>query len=347
MYRRYVLKRIAYGLMMYVVMIFIYSSLFNGSADVTMRSQIDEQVAQESTRLHGFTEAQLKTIVAQRKADKYSQYHLDEPLASRIFWRSLRTLAFDFGNSTTIKASNGDRLVTLIIMEALPRTIILFTTEVVLTTLIGVAMGLYAARKPNGLLDRSVSVITMITNGLPGWWLSMLAIMAFSYAIPIFPSGGLHINPAPAGLAGLADFLWHLSLPLLSLVLLSIWGTAYLTRNIVLTNLQEDYVMAARARGIRESKVLFGHTLRSAMPAIMTLAILGLFSSIAGNIIVEGIFGWPVIGNLYFIAVEQNDVPVLMGTLAIETLFNMVGFILLDLVYGLLDPRIKAGGRAS
>jgi peptide/nickel transport system permease protein len=82
------------------------------------------------------------------------------------------------------------------------------------------------------------------------------------------------------------------------------------------------------------------------MPAIMTLAVLGLFASVAGNIIVEGIFGWPGIGNLYFIAVQQNDVPVLMATLAIETLVNMLGFVLLDLIYGFLDPRIRIGGRA-
>ena len=174
----------------------------------------------------------------------------------------------------------------------------------------------------------------------------MLMIMFFSYALPIFPSGGMQSNPAPAGFAAVLDFLWHLSLPLVTLVFLGVWGTAYLIRNIVLSNLQEDYVMAARARGISEGRVLFGHTLRSAMPAIMTLAVLGLFSSIAGNIIVEGIFGWPGIGNLYFIAVQQNDVPVLMGTLAIETFLNMIAFVLLDLVYGLLDPRIKVGGRA-
>jgi peptide/nickel transport system permease protein len=135
-------------------------------------------------------------------------------------------------------------------------------------------------------------------------------------------------------------------LPLLTLVILGVWSTAYLTRNIVLSNLQEDYVMAARARGVPEGIVLFGHTLRSSMPAIMTIAILGLFSSIAGNIIVEGIFGWPGLGNLYFVAVQTNDVPVLMGTLAIETLVNMLGFVILDLVYGLLDPRVKVGGKA-
>ena len=346
MYRKFVLRRIGYGILMYIGMIFIFSALFNSVADETMRSQIDEQVAQEATKLRNLNEDQLKATIESRRASKIKQFHLNEPLPSRIFWRSVRTLTFDYGNSTIIKASNGDRLALSIILEALPRTIVLFTTEVILVTIFGVILGLYAARKPNGLFDRTNSMITMITNGLPAWWLAMIAIMAFSYAIPIFPPGGMHSNPVPTGIAGLIDYLWHLALPLLTLVLLGVWGTAYLVRNIVLSNLQEDFVMAARARGIPERKVLFGHTLRTSMPAIMTMAILGLFGSIAGNIIVEGIFGWPGIGNLYFIAVQQNDVPILMATLSIETLLNMVGFVILDIIYGLLDPRIKVGGKA-
>jgi len=348
MYRKFVVKRALYGILMYAVMILVYSALFNSVADRTMRAQIGEQVAQEMTRYRNLDGAQRATLYEERIRMRYDQYHLNDPIVGRILYRAYRTLLFDYGNSTAIKAANGDREVIKIILEALPRTIFLFTTEVLLVTVVGVAMGLYAARKPNGALDRATSMITMITNGLPSWWLGMLMIMTFAYAIPIFPSGGMHSNPAPAaGLASLVDYLWHISLPLITLVVFGVWGTAYLVRNIVMANLQEDYVMAARARGIPERKVLFGHTLRSAMPAIMTLAVLGLFSSIAGNIIVEGIFGWPGIGNLYFVAVQVNDVPVLMGTLAIETLVNMVGFVVLDIIYGLLDPRIKVGGKAA
>jgi peptide/nickel transport system permease protein len=346
MFRRYILKRILYGILMYVVMVFVYSALFNNVADRTLRAQIDEQVQQEARRQTNLTPEKLRNFMEQRRVSKENQYHLNDPLVSRIFWQAVRTLEFDYGNATTMKAANGDRKVIAIVLEAVPRTLILFTTEVLLTTLLGVALGLYMAQRPNGALDRFSSAVTMITNGLPSWWLGLIFIMTFSYAIPLFPSGGLHINPAPHGWAGALDFLWHLSLPLLTLLLLTVWGTGYLTRNIVLSNLQEDYVMAARARGVAERRVLFGHTLRTALPAIMTLAVLGLFSSIAGNIIVEGVFGWPGIGNLYFIAVQQNDVPILMATLAIQTLFNMVGFVLLDLIYGLLDPRIKVGGRA-
>jgi peptide/nickel transport system permease protein len=346
MYRRYVVRRAVYGILMYVVMIFTYSALFNKVAEETVRAQIEEQLAQEGVKHRNVTPEKLQSIIAEQRAIRMHQHHLDRSYVFRVFWRSIDTLGFDFGNSSLMKAPDGDRSVLAIIGDALPRTIVLFTSEVALVTVLGVMLGLYAARKPSGLLDRSISMITMVTNGLPAWWLGMLMIMFFSYAVPIFPSGGLQSNPAPAGFAAVLDFLWHLSLPLATLVFLGVWGTAYLIRNIVLSNLQEDYVMAARARGIPEGRILFGHTLRTAMPAIMTLAILGLFSSIAGNIIVEGIFGWPGIGNLYFIAVQQNDVPVLMGTLAIETFINMLGFVLLDLIYGLLDPRIKAGGRA-
>ena len=147
-----------------------------------MRAQIDEQVAQEASRLQNLDEAQLKAAIESRRAEKLRQYHLDESLPGRVFWRGIGTLGFDFGNSTIIKASDGDRLVITIILEALPRTIVLFTSEVVLVTILGVILGLYAARKPNGLFDRTISLITMITNGLPAWWLAMIAIMAFSYA---------------------------------------------------------------------------------------------------------------------------------------------------------------------
>jgi len=345
MFRAYVLKRILYGILMYVLMVFVYSTLFNNVADRTLRAQIDEQLSQDARLQRNVTEAQLRQFLEQRRQARLRQYHLDEPLPARIFWRAVRTLQLDFGNATTMKAASGDRLVTAILLEAFPRTVVLFTTEVALTTMLGVALGLALARRPNGALDRLSSALTMISTGLPSWWLGLIMIMAFSYGIPLFPSGGLHVNPAPRGWAGVLDFCWHLSLPLITLVLLTVWGIAYLTRNIVLGSLQEDYVMAARARGVAERRVLFGHTLRTSLPAILTIAILGLVSSVAGNIIVEGVFGWPGLGNLYFVAVQQNDVPILTATLAIQTMFNVAAFILLDVVYGLLDPRIKVGSR--
>jgi peptide/nickel transport system permease protein len=346
MYRRFLLRRSIYGLLMYAVMVFTYSAIFNKVAEETVRAQIEEQIAQTGMQYKNISAERLQAVRESARETLIHQHHLDQSYAVRVFWRAWDGLSFNFGDSMLMRAPNGDRSVLAIIGEALPRTILLFTTEVILVVALGLVLGLYAARKPGGLLDRTISTATMVTNGLPSWWLGMLMIMAFSYALPVFPSGGLHSNPTPSGIMSLIDLLWHLSLPLLTLVFLGVWSSAYLIRNIVLSSLQEDYVMAARARGVPERRVLFGHCLRTSMPAILTLAVLSLFSSIAGNIIVEGVFGWPGIGNLYFVAVQQSDIPVLMGALSIETFINMVGFVLLDLVYGLLDPRIKAGGAA-
>lgn len=346
MYRNYVLKRVAYGVLMFVVMIFTYSALFNTVTDQTMRSQIEEQIVQEMIRYKNMDPDQLQTLKAERRNEKIRQYRLDKPVVERIFFRGLEALTFNFGQSTIMRSARGDRSVAAIVAERIPRTLMLFLTQVIIVLVLGVMLGLLCARKPNGVLDRATSTITMITNGLPSWWLGMLMIMAFVYAIPIFPTPGFQSIPAPEGILGVLDIIWHMLLPIFTLVLLGVWGVGYLVRNIVLGNLQEDYVMAARARGIPEHRVIFGHTLRSSMPAILTLAVLSLFSSISGNIIVEGIFSWPGIGNLYFEAVSQNDVPVLMGTLSIQTLVNMIGFVSLDIVYGLVDPRIKVGGKA-
>ena len=175
----------------------------------------------------------------------------------------------------------------------------------------------------------------------------MLMIMAFAYFFKFFPSGGLHSTPPPDGTwANMIDVLHHLVLPVITLVVIGFWGRAFLTRNIVLSTLQEDYIMSARARGIPERKVLYGHALRSAAPPIVTMGMLALIISVSGNIIFEGIFNWPGMGNLYWISVQQNDIPVLMGTLSLTIGLYITGLAILDLIYGFLDPRIKVGGKA-
>lgn len=104
--------------------------------------------------------------------------------------------------------------------------------------------------------------------------------------------------------------------------------------------------MSARARGISEQKVLFGHTLRAAAPPIVTMAVLGLLGSLFGAIVFEGIFSWPGMGSLYWQSVQQNDIPVLMGNLSMTTGIYIIGLAFLDLIYGFLDPRVKVGGKA-
>lgn len=345
MYSRYALKRISYMMITFIIIIFIYSALFNAVMDKTLKSQIQEQVKGEIMSLTNMSSKQIETYRRNRIKSLRKRYHLDEPVISRIFWRGIDILTLKWGKSTIITSSAGSRKVTNIIAEVVPRTILLFTVAALVDILIGVGLGIKKAQKPGEFLDQSTSIMTMIVQGLPSWWLAMIMIMIFVYAIPIFPSGGLHSIPPPQGVAYYLDLLHHLALPVLTLVIIGFWGRAYLTRNIVLGTLQEDYIISARARGLPEGKVLYGHALRSAAPPIATMGVMSLLISLQGSLIYEGIFSWPGMGNLYWVAVQQNDIPVLLGLLAVTTALYLGGLVFLDLIYGFLDPRIKVGDK--
>jgi len=348
LYGRYVVKRIIYAIITYAVIIFIFSALFNTFMETTIRSQIAERIQGEffARDFTGYSAEDISKLKEQRKEELYRRYHLYDPLPLRIFWRAYDTLTFNFGKSTNITSSSGERDVRIIVGEAIPKTALLFTVASFINVLIGIFLGIKKAQKPGKLLDQSTSISTMVVYGMPSWWLAMMLIMFFVYTISIFPSGGILSTPPPEGFKYYLDILYHMALPVLTLVLLRSWGGAYLIRNIVLGTLQEDYIMSARARGIPENRVLYGHTLRSAAPPIVTMSVMNLLISFSGAIIFEGIFSWPGMGNLYWIALQQSDIPVLMGNLAVTTLLYMSGLVLLDLIYGFLDPRIKVGGKA-
>lgn len=346
MYKWYALKRILRGVFMFALIMFIMSLLFNQVSEQTQRTQIFEQVKMESMRLRDVKPEALEAWRATKTDQLIKLYRLDRPLMERVLFRAVNTITFNLGESTVIKSSKGDKRVAIILLEALPKTLILFTSAAVIQMLIGVTLGLKKAQKPGKRLDRTTSFITMIVFGMPTWWLAMMLILLFVYVFKLFPSGGVNSIPTPEGIMFVLDRLWHMALPMITLILLGFWGLSFVVRNIVLSVLQEDYIMSARARGIPENKVLFGHTMRSAAPPLVTIIILSLLGSISGAIIFEGIFSWPGLGNLYWVAVQQNDIPVLMGDLAMTTGLYQGGLVFLDLIYGFLDPRIKVGGKA-
>ncbi|MDH7483935.1 MAG: ABC transporter permease [Spirochaetales bacterium] len=347
MYKWYALRRIVKGIVMFCLLILTYSVLFNTVAENTLKGQIEEQVRMESQSKKNMLPEQLRNFQEERRKQLYSLYRLDKSWTERVIFRAIDTITFRFGKSTIMKTQTGERQVIKIIMEALPRSVLLFSTAAVFEIVLGVWMGLKKAQKPGQPLDRISSTVTMILYGLPTWWLGMMFIMLFVYQFKLFPSGGMYSVPMPEGfIMRLFDLFWHMVLPLATLILIHFWSLAFVVRNIVLSILQEDYIMSARARGIPERKVLFGHTMRTAAPPLITLALLSLLASISGSIIFEGIFSWPGLGNLYWVSIQQNDIPVLLGDLALTTGIYQAGLVILDLTYGFMDPRIKVGGKA-
>lgn len=274
-------------------------------------------------------------------------YFLEESIIPKIFSSWLDTLIFNYGQSNVIRSFKGETDVLKIVLERIPNTLLLFTSSIIIDIFLGISLGIKKAQKAGSFMDKTTSIITMVCYGLPTWWVGLVMIMLFAFIFPLFPSSGiLSVPPSEIFLKRILDIMYHMFLPVITLVFLNFWARAYLTRNIVLVSLQEDYIMSARARGIPERSVLYGHALRSSAPPILTMSILSLINSFSGALVFEGIFSWPGMGNLYWAAVQMNDIPVLLGNLSITTLIYIFGMILLDLVYGFLDPRIKIDGKA-
>ncbi len=174
----------------------------------------------------------------------------------------------------------------------------------------------------------------------------MLFIFYFSYTLEIFPSGGMVSIPPPEDpIAYALDVMYHLALPLITFVFVNFGGWSYATRSIVLNVLTEDFVNTARAKGLPERKILYGHVLRSASPPIVTSTTLAILGSIGGAIITEAVFNWPGLGRLFYVAILNGDMPVVLGLTYISTFLYVFAVLVLDFVYMILDPRVRVGIR--
>jgi len=273
-------------------------------------------------------------------------YGLHLPRWKRIATQTLRIIRLDLGESRSDWTEYPDRSsdVRRIILQRLPHTLILFTSSTLISVILGIALGTLMARKPGGLLDRSSSLAAMALYGTPTWWVATFMILFFVYTIPLFRVGALRSPVAPDGaLARAFDYLSYLALPLLTLVLVKLWSFAYLTRAMVTVPLQEDYVMAARGRGIPEARILTRHGLRVAAPGLTTMAAQAFAQSIMGDMLVERAMSRPGLGMTLFSAIRANDVALYTGIIAVVTAIYCLSFMLLDIAYAWLDPRIGYG----
>ncbi|MFQ5761632.1 MAG: ABC transporter permease [Candidatus Bathyarchaeia archaeon] len=288
--------------------------------------------------------AELQAYVQSQVELSLESLGLYEPWYSPTrLWSSVgRLLSLDLGSSYYMRSAMGSMLVKDIIMEALPRTILLFTTATVLNSIIGLLLGLKAARKAGSTLDRLTSTLGVASNSFPLWWVGMLMIIAFAYAIPVLPARATPLVPASDPTYPLL-LLYHMTLPLATLVMLGFGGWTYVVRNLVIGVLQEDYVSVAMAKGLPERRVLYGHVLKSAAPPVVTIIALSLSGSLGGAIITEAVFDWPGLGRLYWNAVTSLDIPVILGLTYITTLIFLITVFIADILYGYFDPRVKVG----
>lgn len=271
---------------------------------------------------------------------------LDKPFYQRAPRYLLQVLTWDFGRAQFLISDSGSRQVKDIILERLPRTALLFTTGSILSIAVGLALGLLIGKNPGSFQDKVITGLALISYSMPLWWIGMIMILVFSSHLGVLPPGGfVSIPPPEDALLYTLDVFRHMLLPLLTILLVGFGGMAYVTRNIILGVFQQDYIYAARVRGIPERTVTYRHALRAASPPIVTIAGFSLVFSIFGAIISETVFNWKGMGLLFWEAVNMQDVPVVLGLVYISIFLYVSLIFILDLTYMLLDPRVRSGSR--
>ncbi|ASJ01353.1 ABC transporter permease [Thermococcus gorgonarius] len=344
---RYLAYRLFNAALILFFVVLLTSILFVKLADVTLQSQIQETVQAEwnaYAQHHPGSNVNQSEFIKKRMEYWINYYGLNKPYRTRVWQTTIKTLKFDFGQ--TRQTIFGTRDASEIIKIALPRTILLFTTAQIIVILIGILLGVKSAQKPGSTVDRTISVLAMITASLPMWWFGMVMILIFAFKLSWFPVNSFP-DPTLTGLAHIKDVMWRMVLPVITIVTVLFGGWAWTTRNIMIGTMQEDFIMAARAKGVPERKVIYGHALRAAAPPIVTMTIFGLLGSLGGAIITEAVFNWPGMGRLYWIALQQNETTLIVGLTYIFTLLYLTAMILADLAYAFLDPRVKVGASAS
>ncbi|GLG01442.1 oligopeptide transport system permease protein AppB [Alicyclobacillus hesperidum subsp. aegles] len=229
--------------------------------------------------------------------------------------------------------------VTSLIVHALPTTLSLVLISTVFAQLFAMAIGTIQAYFENSIVDHIVSVLNYFFYSMPSFWLGILLVIFFAIDLHWFPSGGV-VNPQDQN-PGFADWLHHLVLPAATLTLITLAGYSRYMRSSVRETLLLDYVRTARAKGLRESQVMFRHVLRNSILPQITLFGLSFPGLFAGALFIEEIFNYPGMGLLYWNATGTLDYPVLLGVTMFLGVLTIVGNLLADILYSLVDPRIS------
>ncbi len=267
-------------------------------------------------------------------------YGLDKPLHLRYWIWLKQVVTFNFGCSY-----KDHRPVTEKILERVPISLQLSFISIFLVYLFSVPIGVFSAVKQGSAWDQALTVMLFILYSLPNFWVAMMLIYLLGGGdfLQWFPVFGLNSEGADAlGFFGwLKDRIWHLVLPV---TCLTYGGLAYISRQQragMLEVIRQDYVRTARAKGISERAVVFKHALRNAVIPIVTLLAALLPAMLGGSVIVESIFSIPGMGKLAFESILARDYPVIMGVLTISAMLTLIGILLADIAYTLVDPRIS------
>jgi peptide/nickel transport system permease protein len=277
----------------------------------------------------------------QANAQFRHKHGLDLPLPVQYGRWLGKVVQLDFGRSL-----HDGRPVRALLAETLPRTLLLSALALLFALVTAIPIGTALAVRHGRPLARVVSSSLFIAYALPGFWVAVMVLLALATdrGVALFPLQGLSSVPATASFAArAADLAWHLVLPVFCLAYPFGVVLARHVKTAMREALAQDYVRAARARGVPERVVIFRHALRNSLLPVVTLLGLALPQLVGGSVIVERVFGIPGMGLLAFDAIGYRDYPVVMGVATLAAIVTLVSVLIADLLYAAVDPRIRLG----
>lgn len=272
---------------------------------------------------------------------------LDQPIPIQYVRWMKSFVTGDFGYSLT-----QHRPVAAILRDRIPNTLVLSGTALILIFSIGIAIGIVQAVRQYSALDNSLTFAALFLYSMPSFWLALMLILVFSLKVHYigwwpdwltFPATGItNIDYDALGFWGrLGDRLRHLVLPSIALGVSSAAAVARYMRGSMLEVIRQDYIRTARAKGLPERTVILKHALKNALLPIITLLGLYLPFLLSGAVLVEYVFAWPGMGKTIFDAIQQRDYPLVMATSFLFAIMVVIGNLIADVLYAVIDPRIR------
>ena len=270
-------------------------------------------------------------------AELRAKFGLDQPLPVQLLVYLKNIISLDLGYSF-----RHDMPVSVLIVDRFWPTLLLMVSTIILAVLFGILLGLLAAISLNSWKDAVISVFALITYATPLFWVGLMMIVVFSINLRWFPTSGMeNIAAFYEGFDRFVDIAHHLVLPTITLSLFYLALYTRLMRASMLEQYGQDYVVTARAKGLPERRITFGHVLRNALLPVVTMAGVQVGALIGGSVIVESVFAWPGLGMLAFESLFARDLNLLLGIFLISSVLVVVVNLIVDVIYCFLDPRIE------
>jgi len=318
-----------------------------GYLDIIRMAQIREQagaVVLNDPQLQALPPSELRLRIDEMAQIEMKRLRLDQPFALRSINYLTDALTLNLGRAEHLTSDSGSRQVRLVLLERMPATLVLSATANLSLFFTAIFAALFLSRRYGSLLDRIVIAMAP-SSSVPAWFYGIFLILIFASVLRVLPFGGMIGTPVPESTpAYSANLLRHMLLPVVAIILHGIFIGIYNWRTFFLIYSSEDYVEMAKAKGLTSRTIERRYILRPTLPPIVTSFAFTLIYLWQGAIILETVFSWPGVGRLLYQAISIFDVPVIVGNVVLIAYLLVTSVFLLDIVYALLDPRVKVGG---